>query len=75
MKTLKWTIQLTIEVSPVWVADGADFGNDGYKEAFEEAVENMLPYATSGELKTKVKIISAPDPKIVKGLQSGEIEL
>lgn len=75
MKNLKWVIQLEINVSPVWVADGADFGNEGYKEAFSEAVENMLPYAYPGELETIVKVIKSHDPEIITGIQNGSIEI
>ena len=62
-----WTVEISIDRS--WIADGFNL----VEEKLQEEVNDLLPYATPEEC--QVKIIKAPNPEVIKRLQSGEEEV
>jgi hypothetical protein len=65
-----WTIEIKVSVSDNWIADGFDPSTKAWKESIEEAILNLLPYSIYDvEMKAKVKVVKAPDPKVIAELQ------
>ena len=61
MAMLKWTVELSVDES--WVMDGFDLTND----RAHAMIQNELPYSYGCE--TSAKVLSAPNPKVIKKLQ------
>jgi len=57
MKTWKFTV--TLKVNECWVEDGFNLSNriNELKQYFEE---QLIPYATEGEITAEIKITKAP---------------
>lgn len=67
MKMQKWVIQIELQVSNVWVADG--FDAEQYEEEISESITGLLPYAYGHEVKAKVKFIQSPDKAVIRKIQ------
>jgi len=50
----KYTIQIEVEVTQGWVDDGFNPETDSTKEAIQEAVLGLLPWAAEWEFTAKV---------------------
>lgn len=72
MKNLKWKLQVTLEVSENWIEDGFDASTKESLEVMEEVLRERLPYAYDHEFKIGIKVISAPDQKVIRKLQGYE---
>lgn len=68
MAKLKWTIE--IQVEDIWVQDGFNLEGEEGEQEIVEMLQQRLPYAFGCEL--GAKILSAPDPKIIRFLQTGK---
>lgn len=69
MKKLKWKLEISLAVSPVWVEDGFDATPKWITEFLRE---NLLTYSRHDELTISVKTISAPEKSKIKKLQGYE---
>lgn len=67
----KWLIQIEIKVADLWIEDGFDMSKR-IEDLEEQIVSQMLPYAYGHEVNVKAKIISKPDPKIIRKMQGYE---
>ena len=62
-KPYKWTLRVTVEVDPVWVADGFNLANPACADSLREAIENaILDYASPDEKRVTLTVTKAPEP-------------
>jgi hypothetical protein len=66
---MKWKLSIELDVNKVWVEDGFDL-NEAWKESITRYFEQeMLPYASEGEVKCKLAVTSAPNPELISKTQ------
>jgi methyl coenzyme M reductase subunit D len=73
MKT--WKFEITMKVADSWIADGFNGSDESRIEQIAEAMHAMLPYAYEHEVEVTIKVTKSPDPKVIEGLQNGELEI
>lgn len=72
MKT--WEFKIKMSVADSWVMDGFDASQGNRIEEIKEAIQGLLSYAYGNEVKVDVKILKAPDQKVIEKLCDGEVE-
>lgn len=62
----KWVVEFVVADS--WVADGFELTNERAKNMIEEALGWSYGHETAA------RVIEAPDPNVIEGLQDGSVD-
>lgn len=69
-----WKIEVTMTVADSWIADGFNLAERVQRGEIVEHMQELLPYAYGHEVVVKVKVLKAPDERVIKNLQEGLVE-
>lgn len=71
----QWKIEITMKVADSWIADGFDLVQRIENGELEDHMKSMLPHAYGHEIVIGTKVLSAPDKKVIEGLQNGTVAI